>query len=49
MKEAGWEVNANDNGEDEMNDIDIHAIIEEADQERRSSEDLVTVPRRVRG
>ena len=49
MKEAGWEVNENNNGEDEMNDIDIHAIIEEADQERRSSEDLAAVPRRVRG
>ena len=47
MKEAGWEVNGN-NGDDDINDIDIHAIIEEADQERRSSEDLVAVPRRVR-
>ena len=45
LEEAGWKATENKN-EVEIKDIDIKAMFDEADQERRDSEDLV-VPKKV--
>ena len=46
LAEAGWKASENMT-DDEINDIDLKEMFEEADQERRDSQDLVAIPRKV--
>ena len=46
LEEAGWKATENKD-ENEFKDIDIKTLFDEADQERRDSEDLVAIPRKV--
>ena len=46
LKDAGWNIDENKT-EEEINDIDMKAMFDNADQERRDSQDLVAFPRKV--
>ena len=46
LEEAGWKATENKTDE-EIKDIDMKEMFDAADQERRDSQDLVAVPRRV--
>ena len=48
LEEAGWEATGNKT-DDEIKNIDMKEMFDEADQERRNSHDLVAVPRKVVG
>ena len=45
LEEAGWKASENMTDE-EIKDIDLNEMFEEADQERRDSPDLVVIPRK---
>ena len=47
LVDAGWEVTENKT-EDEIKDIDMKAMFDAADEERRDSQDLVAIPRKVK-
>ena len=46
LEVAGWKIDENKT-EDKINDIDMKAMFDDADQERRDSQDLVAFPRKV--
>ena len=46
LVDAGWKVTENKT-EDEIKDIDMKAMFDAADEERRDSQDLVAIPRKV--
>ena len=46
LEEAGWKATENKSDE-EIKDIDMKEMFDAADQERRDSQDLVAVPRKV--
>ena len=48
LEEAGWKATENKTDE-EITEIDMKEMFAEADQERRDSQDLVTIPRKVVG
>jgi hypothetical protein len=48
LKEAGWKATENKTVDD-IKDIDMKEMFDEADQERRDSQDLVIIPRKVVG
>ena len=48
LEDAGWKATENKT-DDEIKDIDMKEMFDEADQERRDSQDLVAIPRKVVG
>ena len=49
LEENGMNVGKNDSDDEhEIDNSEVLAILTEADQERRESEDLIAVPRKVR-
>ena len=46
LEDAGWNIDENKT-EEEINDIDMMAMFDDADQERRDSQELVALPRKV--
>ena len=46
LEETGWKSTANKN-EEELKDVDMKILLDEADKERRDSQDLVAIPRKV--
>ena len=46
LEEAGWKATENKT-DDEIKDIDMKEMFAEADQERRDSQDLVAIPKKV--
>ena len=48
LEDAGWEA-SDERSKEEYSDKDIKAMFEQADTERRDSEELVAIPRKVNG
>ena len=46
LEEAGW-TEAENKDEEEIKDINMKAMFDEADKKRRDSQDLVIIPRKV--